>query len=282
MILKIDGIDEAKGFTQPQEALRYLEHERVDAALLDIDMPGMNGIDLAAAIKEKWPDTAIFFLTGYPQYALDAFRVHANGYLLKPVKKQKSEAEIRYLMGKNQRKPVTRVEARALGNFDLLVDGKRADFKRAKSKELIPGFSRGVYEQLFLGKPDGKPDRVERRKEGREIILTILLQAPTGTKKSRLEAFLLDAVCYNHDGKVGPGTIRAFSIQSSTPKTQLCLQEGNSPCGSGFTQAQSGESASPPGKNGFWPGVFSCSFSAARNSPLPCPAAGRPSSISGR
>ena len=137
LCLKIDGIDEAKGFTQPQEALRYLEHERVDAALLDIDMPGMNGIDLAAEIKEKWPDTAIFFLTGYPQYALDAFGVHASCYLIKPVKKQKLEAEIRYLMGNSQQKPVIRVEARAFGNFDLLVDGKRAAFKRAKSKELM-------------------------------------------------------------------------------------------------------------------------------------------------
>ena len=137
LCLKIDGIDEAKGFTQPQEALRYLEHERVDAALLDIDMPGMNGIDLAAEIKEKWPDTAIFFLTGYPQYALDAFEVHASCYLIKPVKKQKLEAEIRYLMGNSQQKPVIRVEARTFGNFDLLVDGKRAAFKRAKSKELM-------------------------------------------------------------------------------------------------------------------------------------------------
>lgn len=137
LCLEIDGIDEAKGFTQPKEALRYLEHERVDAALLDIDMPGMNGIDLAAAIKEKWPDTAIFFLTGYPQYALDAFEVHANCYLLKPIKKQKLEAEFRYLIGNGQRKRDHRVEARAFGNFDLMVDGKPVAFKRAKSKELL-------------------------------------------------------------------------------------------------------------------------------------------------
>ena len=137
LCLEIDGIDEAKGFTQPKEALRYLEHERVHAALLDIDMPGMNGIDLAAAIKEKWPDTAIFFLTGYPQYALDAFGVHAACYLLKPVKKQKLEEEFRYLMGNGQRKRENRVEARAFGNFDLLVDGKPVAFKRAKSKELL-------------------------------------------------------------------------------------------------------------------------------------------------
>lgn len=137
LCLEIDGIDEAKGFTQPREALRWLEHERVDAALLDIDMPGMNGIELAAAIKGRWPDTAIFFLTGYPQYALDAFEVHAVCYLLKPVKKEKLEAEIRYLMGNNRRKQLRRVEARAFGNFDLLVDGKPVAFRRAKSKELL-------------------------------------------------------------------------------------------------------------------------------------------------
>ena len=135
LCLEIDGIDEAKGFTQPKEALRYLEHERVDAALLDIDMPGMNGIDLAAAIKEKWPNTAIFFLTGYPQYALDAFGVHATCYLIKPVKKQKLEAEFRYLMRNGQRKRENRVEARAFGNFDLLVDGKPDRVWRQKMEE---------------------------------------------------------------------------------------------------------------------------------------------------
>jgi len=137
LCLKIDGIDEAKGFTNPREALQWLEHERADAALLDIDMPDMNGIDLATAIKERWPDTAIFFLTGYPQYALDAFEVHASGYLLKPVKKQKLEAEIHYLTENGRRKPACRVEARTFGNFDLLVDGKPVAFRRAKSKELM-------------------------------------------------------------------------------------------------------------------------------------------------
>ena len=54
-------------------------------ALLDIDMPSMNGIELAAKIKMLRPEVSVIFLTGYSQYALDAFNVHASGYLLKPM-----------------------------------------------------------------------------------------------------------------------------------------------------------------------------------------------------
>lgn len=64
LCLEIDGIDDAKGFTQPKEALHWLERERVDAALLDIDMPGMSGLELAAEIRARWLDTAIFFPDG--------------------------------------------------------------------------------------------------------------------------------------------------------------------------------------------------------------------------
>ncbi|MBQ7372402.1 MAG: response regulator, partial [Blautia sp.] len=79
LCLGLDLVDEAKGFTRPEEALSWMEREPVDVALLDIDMPGMKGIDLAALIREKWPDMPIIFLTGYAEYALDAFSVHASG-----------------------------------------------------------------------------------------------------------------------------------------------------------------------------------------------------------
>ena len=58
-------VDEVNGFVRPDEALGYIENNTVDIALLDIEMPGMNGIELAARIKSASPDTAIVFLTGY-------------------------------------------------------------------------------------------------------------------------------------------------------------------------------------------------------------------------
>lgn len=133
----LDGVDEAVGFTRPTDALRWLEAHRADAALLDIDMPGMTGLELAKVIKKRWPDTAVIFLTGYSQYALDAFEVHASGYLLKPVKREKLEAELAHAVPGARRKQPGRAEARAFGNFDLLVDGKPVAFKQAKCKELL-------------------------------------------------------------------------------------------------------------------------------------------------
>ena len=49
--------------------------------LLDIDMPGMNGLELAANLQGMELDTEIVFITAYDQYALDAFRVNALDYL---------------------------------------------------------------------------------------------------------------------------------------------------------------------------------------------------------
>ena len=140
LCLELDQVDEAKGFTRPAEALRWLEQERADVALLDIDMPGMTGLELAAAIREIWPDMPVIFLTGYSQYALEAYAVHPTSYLLKPVKKEKLASEIAYALAaspRSQRSRTCRIEARTFGNFDLLVDGKPVAFRQAKCKELL-------------------------------------------------------------------------------------------------------------------------------------------------
>ena len=73
-----------KGFEDPVAALDYLRENPVDIAFLDIEMYGLNGIELAKRFKEAAPSVKIIFSTGFPDYALDAFSVHASGYLLKP------------------------------------------------------------------------------------------------------------------------------------------------------------------------------------------------------
>jgi DNA-binding response OmpR family regulator len=68
------------------EALRFLEEQPVDLALLDLKMEGMGGLELMAEIKRRWPDTVIMILTGSGtlQSALGALRQGAHDYLLKP------------------------------------------------------------------------------------------------------------------------------------------------------------------------------------------------------
>ena len=65
------------------EAMRMCGELRPDAILLDIQMPGCSGIDVAACLPQPRPH--IVFCTAYDQYAVDAFELHAVDYLLKPI-----------------------------------------------------------------------------------------------------------------------------------------------------------------------------------------------------
>ena len=135
--LQLPEIEEAQGFTRSREALDYLQDHPADLAILDINMPEIDGIALAIRIKQMYPRTAVLFLTAYREYAFDAFSVHPAGYLLKPVSLEELKAEISYAFGEEKSAPRSRIQARTFGEFELLADGKPVSFSRAKSKELL-------------------------------------------------------------------------------------------------------------------------------------------------
>lgn len=137
MCLNLPRITEAKGFTRSRDALEWLETHSADLALLDIEMPEMNGIELTARIKQLRPDIAVIFLTGYAQYALDAFSVHANGYLMKPVMEEKLSQEIAYALAYRRPKQDAHILVRTFSGFDVFVDGQMVAFSEAKCKELL-------------------------------------------------------------------------------------------------------------------------------------------------
>ena len=127
----------AAGFTKPAEALDWLRANPADIALLDIDMPLVNGITLAEQIKQIRPDIAIIFLTAYKQFAFDAYSVHPTGYLLKPVLSETLKKELDYACSVQQKPSAPHIEARTFGSFELFVNGKPVLFRRSKSKELL-------------------------------------------------------------------------------------------------------------------------------------------------
>jgi DNA-binding LytR/AlgR family response regulator len=71
------------------EAIRLLTRERVDAAFLDIHMPGLNGFDLARALQRFERRPALVFVTADEEGALEAFDLAAVDYLLKPVRTER-------------------------------------------------------------------------------------------------------------------------------------------------------------------------------------------------
>ena len=69
------------------EAIRVMEQEPADVVLLDIRMPGLDGMDVLKTIKTRWPDSEVVVITGYPtiESAKEAVRLGACNYIAKPV-----------------------------------------------------------------------------------------------------------------------------------------------------------------------------------------------------
>lgn len=74
-----------------RKASQICDEVKPDIALLDIEMPGMNGIELAKYIKEKYANCIIIFITAYDrfEYAIEAMHIKAFDYLLKPWKEER-------------------------------------------------------------------------------------------------------------------------------------------------------------------------------------------------
>ena len=123
------------------EAIEIAEKNPIYVAFLDVDMPGMNGLELAKVIEEKNLARNIIFVTGYPDYSLEAWNTQASGFLVKPVQSQKLELCLQKL-----RNPMTsdaaeaaadRLSFHCFGIFDVTFQGKPLHFKRKKSKEFL-------------------------------------------------------------------------------------------------------------------------------------------------
>ncbi|MGG0644072.1 LytTR family DNA-binding domain-containing protein [Sporosarcina gallistercoris] len=82
---RVEIVGEAdSGDTAIMQAIRL----QPDVVFLDVEMPKMNGMEVAAVLKELKNSPQIVFATAYPQFAADAFRVNAIDYLLKPYEEE--------------------------------------------------------------------------------------------------------------------------------------------------------------------------------------------------
>jgi DNA-binding LytR/AlgR family response regulator len=76
-------------------ALEAIASHKPQVAFLDIRMPGLTGLEVAAAAADASPDTQVVFVTAYNQYAIDAFERGAVDYLLKPITRERLAGTMR-------------------------------------------------------------------------------------------------------------------------------------------------------------------------------------------
>lgn len=134
---EIDFVTSIDAFDNPFHATEFLKSTMMDIAILDIEMFGMNGIELAKQCKYICPSIKIIFLTGYSHHAVNAFKVRADGYLLKPASAKDIKEELLYVYNSPVILPSDKIRIQTFGNFELFVNNKPVYFERSKAKELL-------------------------------------------------------------------------------------------------------------------------------------------------
>ena len=130
---------EVTAFMSSAEALEALNNpsEPPDVCFCDIEMPGINGLEFALRLKQISPETKIIFVTAYSEYALEAFRIHANGYILKPMNAVRVLEEIGEFKASPRKVGTEFLKVQCFGNFEVFWQGNPLLFNRKKTRELF-------------------------------------------------------------------------------------------------------------------------------------------------
>lgn len=130
---------ELTGFCNPLDALEWGKANQPEIAFLDIQMPVMNGIELAKALKISNPQINLVFVTGYyEEYVFDAMPLYFSGYLQKPVTPQKVQQamdNLRYPLVKKESGKLLRV--RCFGDFEVYAGETPLRFSHEKTREIF-------------------------------------------------------------------------------------------------------------------------------------------------
>ena len=97
LLRKYPDIEIAGTFSSPVRALEDVAGLKPDVVFLDVDMPRMDGLELALKIQTLCAGVAIIFVTAHARYALAAFKAYPLDYLLKPVKQARLDDDVAHL-----------------------------------------------------------------------------------------------------------------------------------------------------------------------------------------
>lgn len=134
LLKDFEGLNVLNTFTNGIESLDYLKSNKVHLVFMDINIPGMNGIQLAEHLKDIGFEGLIVFITSYENYAIKAFDLDAVDYILKPFEKRRIAKAINkvYKFYANKEKDENRIENEIGSKVEQLIEYMEKDKNKLK------------------------------------------------------------------------------------------------------------------------------------------------------
>ncbi|HOO27884.1 MAG TPA: LytTR family DNA-binding domain-containing protein [Lachnospiraceae bacterium] len=135
--------------TVPEAFMETLATLKPDLVFLDIDMDGMNGIELGKKIRDLYETVVIVYVTGYEKYAYDAYQLRAFHYLLKPVTKERFAEVLQEALAQHRKNAFEKKErtfsVRTKGETRILYYRDILYFEKISHKIKIHTGSQDIY-----------------------------------------------------------------------------------------------------------------------------------------
>ena len=123
-------------FETAEQALAFIRKTNtVDVLFLEPYLPGSDGIALAEQIRRLHPKVNLIFISESNDFMPDAFRLHASGYLLKPITLPQIRDQLEVL--RFPVKPQSRLRLQCFGTFEAFIHNRPLPFRHRKTKELL-------------------------------------------------------------------------------------------------------------------------------------------------
>jgi two-component SAPR family response regulator len=139
LLAEIEEIELCGSFGTAEQALNFLENNLVEVIFLDITMPEMDGMEFANLLMERGSSASVVFVTGYGEYAVEAFELEATDYLLKPISRERLAKTIGRLIKKQQSK-AKGLHITCFGGFRVSLEedgGQAIGWRSPKVEELF-------------------------------------------------------------------------------------------------------------------------------------------------
>lgn len=158
IVKTIESVSEVYTAYSGEEAIEIIEKNLVDIALMDIDLPGIDGIEASRVIRAINPSLKIIFITAYRDYAFDSYELKASDYILKPIDFDRVKANISEIIKdiNTHKIPQDLLLIKDTNGFHM-VEQKNINFIEKDQKDLIVHTSDQVFRtNMTLGEVEEK------------------------------------------------------------------------------------------------------------------------------